>query len=351
MKKIWFLTLLLLTLPLIGQGQVQKKQKAVLRIPIAFYNVENMFDAQKGPNNDIEFTPNGSNRWTQEKYERKLHNIARVISEIGGHGPAVMGLAEVENRGVVEALTTQPAIAHHHYQIVHYESPDKRGIDCALIYNPDIFKLCSSGVKKVDLGPNGWPTRDVLFASGTIDGEMFHFIVCHWPSRAGGETVSAPRRMQAALTTKHVADSLLSAHPGSKVIMMGDLNDDPVSPSVRKGIGIKNHPDNLAEKDYFTPMLRIYNKGLGTLAYRDAWNLFDIMIVNGALLGADRNTFKLEKDPKTGDYAHIFRKDYLVQQDGNYKGYPYRMLQGGRFQKDGYSDHFPVYLFLTKAIY
>lgn len=320
-----------------------------VRIPVAFYNVENLFDAQKGPNNDIDFTPEGANRWTPKKYHHKLRNLAQVIGEIAGDGPAIIGLSEVENRGVLEDLVKESALAHQNYQIIHYDSPDFRGIDCALLYNPAIFKPESSGVVRVDLGENAYPTRDILFATGTIDNEIFHFLVGHWPSRSGGEAASAPRRMIAAKTMRGVSDSLLSVYPGSKVMMMGDFNDDPISPSVAKGLEVKSTPENLGEKDYYTPMLRLYNRGLGTLAYRDAWNLFDMIVVNGSLLGEDLGSFKLLKDKKTGDYGFIFKKDYLLQQTGRYKGYPRRTIQSGRFE-GGYSDHFPVYVYITKKV-
>lgn len=345
MKKLRNLFLLLLF-----SSSLFAQEGKLIKIPIGFYNVENLFDTIKGENNDFDFTPKGSNQWIPEKYQAKLHNIARVISEIAGKGPAIIGLSEVENRGVVEELIKQPVLKSHQYKIVHYESPDKRGIDCALLYNPAIFKLQSSGVKPVIFEDNpDWKTRDILFATGTIAGETFHILVGHWPSRAGGESISAPKRLIAAQTMKSVADSLLAVYPNSKTIMMGDFNDDPISPSLKNGLLIKENPDVVAYNEYFTPMLRLYNKGLGTLAYRDTWNLFDIMVVNGALLGKDLSTFKLYKD-KEGDMGFIFKKSYLIQQSGQYKGYPRRTLVRGNFDKGGYSDHFPVYIYLIKKV-
>lgn len=341
----FFLILVLTATSLFAQ-----EGKQLVKIPVAFYNVENLFDTVKGENNDKDFTPEGSNQWVPEKYQAKLRNIARVISEIGGNGPAIIGLSEVENRGVLEDLINQSAIKDLQYSIVHYDSPDRRGIDCALLYNPAIFKLQSSGVRPVAFEDNpNWKTRDILFTTGTIAGETFHFLVAHWPSRSGGEAVSAPKRLKAAQIMKSVADSLLQAYPNSKAVLMGDFNDDPVNASLRNGLQIKDKPDEVAYNELFTPMLRLYNKGLGTLAYRDTWNLFDIIVVNGALLGDDLSTFKLYQDSE-GDRAFIFKKEYLVQQAGQYKGYPRRSLVRGVFDNDGYSDHFPVYIYLVREL-
>lgn len=347
MKKnlISIVLLLLWTVALSAQ-----ESKGLLKIPVAFYNVENLFDSEKGENNDFDFTPEGSYRWDSVKYHAKRANIARVISEIGGRGPAIIGLAEIENRRVLEELVAEPALNPQNYSIVHYDSPDLRGIDCAILYNPAVFHLLDSGIKPVVFEDDlDWKTRDILFATGTIAGETFHIIVGHWPSRSGGEAVSAPRRMTAALTMRSVSDSLLLAYPGSKSILMGDFNDDPISPSLAKGIRIKDLPENVPDNEYYTPMLRLYNKGLGTLAYRDTWNLFDMIVVNGALLGDDLSTFKLYCDTH-GDRSFIFRPPYLTQQSGRYKGYPRRGIVSGRFDSGGYSDHFPVYVFLVREL-
>lgn len=345
MKKSFVLLWVLLFVPI---ACLNAQQTSGLRIPVAFYNVENLFDTQKGENNDSQFLPDGDNQWVEAKYKTKLKNIARVVSEIGGSGPAIIGLSEVENRGVLEDLVRQPALERLNYSIVHYDSPDKRGIDCALLYNPHIFRLSSSGVKAVELEDRpDWKTRDILFATGTIAGEVFHFLVAHWPSRSGGESASAPLRMRAAKVMKSVADSLLRAYPNSKAILMGDFNDDPINKSLLEGLEIQDSPIGLAHDQYYTPMLRLYNKGLGTLAYRDTWNLFDIIVVSGALLGDDYSTFKLYKN-KEGDHAFIFRKEYLIQQSGRYKGYPRRSIVSGRFDEHGYSDHLPVYIYLVR---
>lgn len=328
----------------------QDGKKQFLKIPIGFYNLENLFDTEDGPNDDAEFLPNGLNSWTPERYKHKLANMAKVIGDIAGTGPAILGVAEIENRQVLEDLVAEPAIAHHGYKIVHYDSPDRRGVDCGILYRPDVFQLIAEGKRKTELADNpDFLTRDVIFATGRIAGEVIHIIVAHWPSRAGGEERSLPGRKAAAATMKAVSDSLLTAYPGSKAILMGDFNDDPVSPSIREGLALKDHPTDVAYHEYFTPMVRMYNQGMGTLAYRDAWNIFDIIVVNGGLLGEDFSTFKLLKDPSTGNLAHIFKKNYMLQQTGRYKGYPLRTIVAGQYQ-GGYSDHLPVYIFIAKEM-
>ena len=328
----------------------QQKKAQYIKLPVAFYNLENLFDTIQSSPRDNEFIPTGKNAWTSERYMQKISNMARVISGIGGSGPVIIGVSEVENRGVLEDLVRDEQLAPLNYSIVHYDSPDYRGIDCAILYNPKVFNVVSTGIKPVKMPDNpNFLTRDIVFATGTIAGEVFHIIVGHWPSRAGGEVPSIPKRMQAALTMKSVADSLLAAYPNSNAIMMGDFNDDPVSPSVRDGLEVKDYPDNVGYMEYYTPMLRLYNQGQGTLAYRDVWNLFDIMVVNGALLGDDISTFKLLKDPETQDMAFIYKKNFMLQQSGRYKGYPLRTMVAGQY-RGGYSDHFPVYLYLVKEI-
>ncbi len=321
-----------------------------IKLPIAFYNLENLFDTEDGPNDDAEYLTDGRNQWTEDKYRHKLSNMAEVISKIGGKGPALIGVCEVENRRVLEDLVAQPQLAPLHYSIVHYDSPDLRGVDCAILYRPDLFKLQSSSAHPVAIeGESYIKTRDVVLASGTIDGESFHFMVAHWPSRSGGEAASIHRRLAAAKVMRSLTDSILSADPAAKVILMGDFNDDPTSPSVVEGLQTQPHPEGVAYNKLFTPMLRLYKSGIGTLAYRDVWNLFDIICVNGNLLGEGKEGFRLYRDPMTDHLGFVFNKPFLRQQDGRFKGYPLRTMVGGQFQ-GGYSDHFPVYIYLTKPI-
>lgn len=327
-----------------------QNNKQYLRLSVGFYNVENLFDTINQPDViDEEFTPQGLNRWNTERYNEKLENLSYVISQVGSKGgPTILGLAEIENRGVVEDLINMPLLKDNNYDIAHFDSPDRRGIDVALIYMKDVFQITESFPHPVYL-PSGYPTRDVLRASGYIDGELFHFLVAHWSSRSGGEAVSVPNRMASAKVMRRVSDSLLAVNKDANVVLMGDFNDDPVSKSVKDGLKIKEKPINLKYDDLFTPMLKLYKEGVGTLAYRDVWNLFDILLVNGNLLGNDYKSFKLYTDPKTKNRAFVFNKEFLLQSDGPYKNYPFRTIVGGEYQ-GGYSDHFPVYMYLVKEV-
>ena len=210
------------------------------------------------------------------------------------------------------------------------------------------MQVCDKKAYPVIL-PDNDKTRDVLRVTGFIDGEKFHFLVGHWPSRSGGEAISLSKRMTAAKVMRHVADSLLDVDHSANVILMGDFNDDPVSRSVMEGLAVKKSPKRLHYNDLYTPMLRLYEEGIGTLAYRDVWNLFDIIVVNGNLLRNDYTRFKLYTDPKTKNSAFVFNKAFLRQSDGPYKNYPYRTIVGGEYQ-GGYSDHFPVYIYLVKEV-
>jgi hypothetical protein len=183
-------------------------------------------------------------------------------------------------------------------------------------------------------------TRDQLVVTGLIDGEEIHLIVNHWPSRSGGEKESRPKRNAAGSLSRQIVDSLLQLNPNAKIIVMGDLNDDPINPSVKEFLRAKGKEEELEPGDLFNPMYKLYKEGIGSLAYRDSWNLFDQVIVSQGLLGADKSTFKYYK-------AKVFNKSFLLQKEGPYAGYPLRTFGGGVYL-GGYSDHFPVYVFLIK---
>ncbi|HPE33397.1 MAG TPA: endonuclease/exonuclease/phosphatase family protein [Bacteroidales bacterium] len=313
---------------------------------IAFYNIENLFDTIDQPNvNDTEFTPEGPNKWNSSKYYEKLSNLSEVISKIGvdltPDGPAVLGLSEIENRSVLSDLVMQPELRQRNYQIVHHDGPDRRGVDCALFYNPKYFTMTNSQSRRLRVeGRDNFFTRDQLVVSGMFDGEMMHFIVNHWPSRSGGQKRSEPLRIAAARLTRSIVDSLLNIDPNAKVIVMGDLNDDPVDKSVKKIMNTTDNPDKLKSDMMFNPMERLYRQGIGSLAYRDAWNLFDQLLLTQALTGNDKSTYKFYR-------AGVFNKPWLLQKEGAFKGYPWRSFAGGNYL-GGYSDHLPVYLFLIK---
>jgi endonuclease/exonuclease/phosphatase family metal-dependent hydrolase len=316
---------------------------------IGFYNIENLFDTINdiGLENSEEFTPQGVNKWNTERYRNKLNNIAMVISKIAAEtspdGVAILGVTEIENRRVLEDLVKYPQIAERNYQIVHYDSPDRRGIDVALLYQPKYFTVTNSRTHPLTMPDDtGFKTRDQLVVSGLFDGEPMHVIVNHWPSRRGGERASRPNRNAAGDLSRHIVDSLLALDQNAKIFVMGDLNDDPVNPSVKDHLRCKGKREELARGDMFNPMFKMYKDGIGSLAYRDTWNLFDQIILSQGLLGDDKTTFKFYN-------AKVFNKNFLKQQEGAYAGYPLRTFAGGVYM-NGFSDHFPVYVTLIKAV-
>lgn len=314
---------------------------------IGFYNIENLFDTINdiGLSNSEEFTPQGMNKWNTERYRNKLSNMAQVISKIATEtspdGAAVLGVTEIENRRVLEDLVKEPVIAERNYQIVHYDSPDRRGIDVALLYQPRYFKVTNSRTHTLTMPEDtGFRTRDQLVVSGLLDEDPIHVVVNHWPSRRGGERASRPLRNAAGDLSRHIVDSLLALDKNAKIFVMGDLNDDPVNPSVKEHLRCKGKKEDLMPGDMFNPMMKMYKDGIGSLAYRDTWNLFDQIIISQGLLGNNNSSYKFYN-------AKVFSKNFLKQQEGAYAGYPLRTFAGGVYM-NGYSDHFPVYVTLIK---
>lgn len=350
MKKIKLLVLIAFIISFFnGYGQDKKYYKVNT---VAFYNVENLFSVE-----DDEFTfyqdrnPRGEGFYSKEIYETKLKNLAKVISEIGaditGNPPAIIGFSEIENRKVIEDLVNQEPLLGSDYGIIHYHSPDRRGIDVALIYQKKVFVPTNSQSRELELYFDNDVdkriyTRDQLVVSGLLDGDMIHFIVNHWPSRSGGEARSRPNRIKAAELNKKIIDSLHNIDPYAKIISMGDFNDDPTNESIKNILNAKADKDKVAMKELYNPMADMYKKGYGTLAWRDGWNLFDQTLISAGLLNKDYSTYQFYK-------AGIYNPPYLANPRGRYKGYPYRAFADGGFT-GGYSDHFPVYTLLIKEV-
>lgn len=317
---------------------------------IAFYNLENLYDTVDNTlTNDEEFLPDGVRNYGTAIYNDKLNKLATVISQIGTElnpeGPAILGVAEVENDTVLNDLVRQPAIAKRNFRIVHYDSKDIRGVDVGLLYNPKYFVVEASDKLFVQL-PGGskdaYFTRDILWVKGKLDGETIHIYVNHWPSRSGGEVRSAPARNAAAQVCRNHMDSIARLEPNAKIVVLGDLNDDPINESVSGIINAKGKEKDVPAGGMFNPWMDMYKKGIGTLAYQDAWGLFDQILISKAWLKKDQPGFFYYQ-------PHIFNKEYLVENQGRYKGYPMRTWDGNTY-RGGYSDHFPTYLFFLKEI-
>ena len=342
MKKLLFSGFFVL---LLLAGFAQKPYK------VMFYNFENLFDTINDPEIlDEEFTPDGPRKWNSVKYNKKIGNLERVLFDIAAldkNYPAVIGVSEVENRSVLEDVIATPKLAPANYRIVHYDSPDARGVDVAFFYRPDVFEL--EGSAPIPFTMEGLPnfkTRDIVTMWGTIEGEPFYFMVAHWPSRLGGKEASAPKRERAAEIMRRAADSVLRLDPATKVVMMGDFNDDATDDSITEVLGAKGDIRKLEPGDYYNPFINVLKAGYGTLAYQDAWNLFDNIVVSENLVAGDG--LKIRKaSPKARFYGNIFSRPYMIQQEGQYKGYPLRTFVGNNFQ-GGYSDHFPVYIYIGK---
>ncbi|SCX90190.1 Endonuclease/Exonuclease/phosphatase family protein [Flavobacterium anhuiense] len=345
--------------------QTQSQSKKYKIHTVAFYNFENLYDTVDDIfTNDDEWTPNGAQHWTTEKYQQKLKNLARVLSEIGtpenSNAPTLIGGAEIENRGVLEDLIKEPKLQSLDLGIIHFDSPDKRGIDVALLYQKKYFRPTSYSnipliiykkeipqkeetevvddeieVKKES--KNRVFTRDQLLVSGFLENEEIHIIVNHWPSRSGGEKTTSLFREAAGKLNRKIIDSLQHINPQAKVLTMGDFNDGPFNKSIKVGLGAKSLKTEVAEFDVFNPFEELANKGLGTIAYRDSWNIFDQIFMTASLVKSDFSSFNFWK-------AGIFNRPYLIQNSGAYKGYPLR----NTLSEAGFSDHLPVYVYLIK---
>ena len=331
-------------------GTSVSAQKKFSVYAIGFYNVENLFDTTHDEGkNDHDFTPNGSYQWNEMKYRHKLHNMASVLAEMGTDvlpnvGCAAIGLAEVENDHVMNDLTAQPELAARGYKYVHIEGPDHRGIDCALIYNPKLFTVRDTKLVPYvyDLPKDSTrATRGFLTVSGTLAGEHVTIIVCHLPSRGAGSYY----RELGGKQVKALKDSLLREDPKVKVLVMGDMNDDPTNKSMYECLSAKPEIKEVGSNDMYNPWYNVLVKeGTGTLQYQGKWNLFDQIIMTPNLLNkAGKRDFSELKFWKN----QIFRRDYLLQESGKYKGNTKRTTAGGVWL-DGYSDHLPVVTYFVK---
>ena len=319
---------------------------------IAFYNVENLFDTINDVNKNDEASPIMEIKFNRsEIYNKKVSNMAGVIADIGADlvkkSPSIVGLCEVENRSVIEDLLKDKNLKDKNYEIIHYDSPDERGIDVAMIYNEDVFKITSTKSHELIIYDSKTSkrnyTRDQLVVSGLLEGELIHLIVNHWPSRSGGEERSRAGRMAAAELNKKIIDSLQGEYNDAKIITMGDFNDDPHDDSMKKILNAKKHIKDVKENGIYNPMETILSdQGIGTNAYRDVWQLFDQILVSKPFLNKNYDSYQFYK-------AGVFNKSYLINKSGRYKGYPYRSFSWGSFT-GGYSDHLPPYIYLIKEI-
>ena len=388
MKKIIYLFVFCAVVFMTSGGSAPQSDRKLAMYGVAFYNLENLFDTIHAPGkNDFEYLPDGANKWNSLKYHSKLSNLSIVLSELCTDkvkaGAALIGISEIENRTVVEDLLKQPALKDRGFKILHFESPDRRGVDCGLLYNPRFFTLEDSlyvpyiyltkenpdenlmgftyddKSREINVlplyGDTTHITRGFMVGIGKLAGERLAVIVNHWPSRFA----ASPARERAARQVKKLCDTLMKKYDNDlKIIVMGDLNDDPDDPSLSKGMQCKYEAGDLKNAgDFFNPwkfMLR--TKGRGTLMYDGKWNLFDQIIFTGNCVNKDCD---LRHAPKVAEmdlskgltfYQNvIFVRDYLFNQEGRDKGAPKRTHSRGVWL-NGYSDHLPTQVYFVKEI-
>jgi hypothetical protein len=401
---------MLLAIAVIGgyaQPPAADNNAKALPVVIGFYNLENLFDTINNPLiDDEEFLPTSPKQYNTKKYFDKVGRMATIIRQLGTQynpdGVALLGCVEVENDTALTDLILHDSLIDRAYQYAHINSPDPRGIDVALLYNPMYFTVIKKEALQVKL-PSNYPTRDILYVKGLLLGDTVHVLVNHWPSRRGssnvdanikegeyrrandgrgggfvgsggvgdqgmgglnnnnrrfmgdastgtrfqeslatdGEEATRPLRMAAAEVCRKRVDELMAANPTARIIIMGDLNDDPTSPSLTAGLKVQTNPKKLTPNDLYNPWGEILSKGYGTLAFQGKWNLFDQIIFSSGMLETNSSLLLYRN--------HIFINDELVNKTGNYKGYPKRTWLGDQYNY-GYSDHLPVYSVLLKRL-
>lgn len=305
---------------------------------VAFYNLENLFDTIDNPNTlDDDFTPDGRKKWTEKRYQQKIKKLSTVISQIGEDKtkkvPSIIGICEVENYAVVHDLVAAKNLQDHNYGIVHYDSEDERGVEVGLLYKKEDFELLDSENHKVLLfneqGERDY-TRDILYVKGKLKGELIYILVNHWPSRRSGTQETEHKRITAAKKNHEIIAKIKEETPDAKIIIMGDFNDNPNSPS------IKHH---LVTEGFYNPFESLYDKGRGTATHEKQWYLFDQIIFS-------KNFFDEENELKF-KHAEVFNEYFLKSWKGKRKGSPFRTFIGKWYQ-GGYSDHFPVFVTLER---
>lgn len=311
-------------------------------VTVSFYNVENLFDIKDNPQtNDNDFTPEGKLQWDQTRYSQKIEKLAKVISSIDSVNntfPVIIGLCEVENRAVLEDLVRSPQIKAANYEIIHRDSPDPRGIDNALLYQSRFFELDHYETIHVSLPDTSSPrTRDILYVKGFAAGDTLHIYVNHWSSRSGGEKESEHKRLLAARILRSEVDKILINNNNAKVIIIGDMNDEPTNKSIQQVLLATNNATSGNSLELYNMMANLKKEGKGSYNYRGQWNMLDNIIVSHGLLNSQKGL-----GCKPGD-ADIFSAEWMMFEHPKNGKTPNRTY-GGENYYGGFSDHLPVYL-------
>lgn len=306
-------------------------------LSVGFYNLENLFDTQNDPYTfDKQFLPKSDRKWTKERYEEKLENLAKVISELTTYGtPTFLGVCEIENREVLKDLIEESVLLSRNYDIVHRESPDERGIDVGFIYDADLFSVTKVTTHQPDLSDYDDKTRDILHISGKLtNGEKLHFFINHWPSRGEGRKESEPKRVIAAQTLNDAITTVLTKDADAKIIVMGDFNDEPSNKSISQTLGVSCEVSETEENQLYNAFCELEDQDYGSYRYRKYWDMLDQIMVSSALL---TDTSGVHFLPQSAD---IKDEPWMIQ-TGKYEGFPLRTYGGYKYL-GGYSDHFPV---------
>jgi endonuclease/exonuclease/phosphatase family metal-dependent hydrolase len=326
-------------IPMESQFTGDKSQKDSIA-GLMFYNVENFFDVKDDSlTNDNEYLPENSRHWTYTRMKQKMTHISKVLLNAGGwNPPVIVGMCEVENQWVLSTMIWETGLNNLGYRVVHFDSPDERGIDVAMLYRYQRFKVLSARPISVDLGGNERPTRDILYVKGILDKtDTLHVLVNHWPSRYGGASTSQWKRRVAAIAVKRIADSIFFENPNALMVLMGDFNENPESELFTDVIKAGKLDEN---KAFINPALYL-KKGSGTLKFQQRWDLFDQIIVSHSLLNGN-SRIKMDKP-----HLRIADLPFLLELDSNYGGTkPFRTYIGFKYH-GGYSDHLPVWIDLS----
>lgn len=303
-----------------------------------FYNTENFYDIVDDPLTlDDDFTPEGFREWTAERFNSKVMKLTKVIKDIvKPELPDVIGLAEIENKTVMMSiLDNLSENGMKQYSFIHYDSPDERGSDVALIYNTETFNIINSAPILVHLPGIEDRTRDILYVKGeTNNKEIIHLFITHFPSRVEGTERSERRRYFVASELRHEVYKILSENPAQNILIMGDFNDTPDDNSIDEVLGAKKKFNNIEPLKLYNLLYPRYKKGIGT-TYHNGWLLFDQFIASGHMLQSN----KIDCFP---EHADVFNPKYLLHYDSNNRPKPNRTYSGK--YTGGYSDHLPIFL-------
>lgn len=342
MRKIVLFSVLITLCSVNGFSQKGSKKGSLQSFhgrAIVSYNVENLFDTidDKGVI-DEEFLPDGKLKWNSERYKVKLDHLVEAITMNLPENPVVIGLVEIENKGVLMDLKKTGRLAKTKYEIAHKDSPDARGIDCGLLYDKSSFKLLEMENLKVSIDSiPDFKTRDILYVKGELQGgKIIHLFVNHWPSRRGGEN-SEIRRIQAATVARAKVDAILKADPKANIVLMGDFNDHPDNVSIQDVLKAKAITDTGADLvDLFEDD---HKAGKGTHNFKGEWGVLDHFIISKALYNG---TSGIALSPNDGKIVYE-EKLLFTQKDGSKKP---STTYGGPNYYGGYSDHLPIQLIL-----